>query len=60
MEPAAHWGAQLTDPFDQAIFGKLMAAKADYLVTGDKALLALADKYPVLAAANFWQMHGAA
>ena len=59
VEPAAHWDAQLTDPFDQAILCTLAAAKADYLITGDKALLALAEKYPVLAAAQFWQMHGA-
>jgi uncharacterized protein len=58
VEPAAHWDAQLTYPFDQAILGTLVAAKADYLITGDKALLALADKYSVLAAAQFWQMHG--
>jgi uncharacterized protein len=38
--------------------GTLVAAKADYLITGDKALLALADKYPVLTAVQFWQMHG--
>ena len=60
VEPAAHWDAQLTDPFDQAILGTLVAAQANYLITGDKALLALADKYPVLAATQFWQMHGAA
>ena len=60
VEPAAHWDEQLTDPFDQAILGTLVAAKADYLITGDKAFLALADKYAVLAAAQFWQMHGAA
>jgi uncharacterized protein len=60
VEPAAHWDAQLTDPFDQAIFGTLVSAKADYLITGDKALLALAEKYPVIAAARFWQMYGAA
>lgn len=59
VEPAAHWDAQLTDPFDQAILGTLVAAKADYLITGDKALIALAAKYSVLAAAQFWQMHGA-
>jgi uncharacterized protein len=58
-EPAAHWNEQLTDPFDQAILGTLVAAQADYLITGDKALLALADKYPVLSAAQFWQRHGA-
>ncbi len=60
VEPIAHWDAQLTDPFDQAILGTLIAAQADYLITGDKALLALADKYPVLNAAQFWQMHGSA
>ena len=60
VEPAAHWDEQLTDPFDQAILGTLVAAKANYLITGDKALLALADNYPVLTAAQFWQMFGAA
>lgn len=60
VEPASQWDEQLTDPFDQAILGTLVAAKADYLITGDKALLAVAEKYPVLAAAQFWQMHGAA
>ena len=59
VEPAAHWDAQLTDPFDQAILGTLVAAQANYLITGDKALLALANKHPVLTAAQFWQVHGA-
>ena len=58
VEPCAHWDTQLTDPFDQAILGTLLAAQADYLITGDKALLALANKYPVLAAAQFWEIHG--
>ena len=58
VEPATHWHAQLTDPFDQAILGTLVAAKADYLITGDKALLTLADKYPVRTAAQFWLRHG--
>ena len=58
-EPAAHWDAQLTDSFDQAILGTPVAAKADYLITGDKAFLVLAVRYPVLAAAEFWQVHRA-
>ncbi len=58
VEPAAHWDAQLTDPFDQAILGTLLAAQADYLVTGDKALLALSDRYPVITAAQFAALHG--
>lgn len=58
VEPAAHWDAELTDPFDQAILGTLVAAQAQYLVTGDKALLALSGKYPVLTAAQFADLHG--
>lgn len=60
VEPAIQLDAQLSDPFDQAILGMHVAAKADYLITGDKALLALAGKYRVLAATQFWQMHGVA
>ncbi len=58
VEPAAHWDEQLTDPFDQAILGTLLASKAQYLITGDKALLALADKYSVMSAAQFVALHG--
>ena len=55
--PAITNDLDLTDPFDQAILGTLISAKADYLVTGDKALLRLAAKYPVLTPAEFWQRH---
>lgn len=55
--PATTNDPDLTDPFDQAILGTLISAKADYLVTGDKALLRLAAKYPVLTPAEFWQRH---
>jgi uncharacterized protein len=52
MEPA------LTDPPDQPVLGTLRTAQADYLVTGDKALLALAPHHPVVTPAQFWQSHG--
>jgi uncharacterized protein len=55
--PAATNDPDLTDPFDQAILGTLISAKADYLVTGDKALLRMAAKYSVLTPAEFWQRH---
>ncbi len=55
--PAPTNDADLTDTFDQAILGTLISAKADYLVTGDKALLRMASKYPVLTPAEFWQRH---
>ena len=48
------------EPGSMIVGPTLVATKADYLISGDKALLALATKYPVLAAAQFWQLHGAA
>jgi predicted nucleic acid-binding protein len=36
----------------------LIASGAAYLITGDKDLLALAHKYPVLTPAEFWLRHG--
>jgi uncharacterized protein len=52
LEPA------LTDPTDQPVLGTLRTAQADYLVTGDKALLALAPQYPIVTPAQFWHSHG--
>jgi len=34
------------------------AAQAQYLVTGDKDLLALADRYPIVTPSEFWARHG--
>ena len=58
VEPSTAKDADLRDPGDQAVLGTLLAAKADYLITGDKDLLALADKYPILTPALFWERHG--
>jgi putative PIN family toxin of toxin-antitoxin system len=41
------------DPGDAPILATLAAAKADVLVTGDGDLLALRDKYPIEAPAEF-------
>lgn len=49
---------RLTDVNDLPILATLVAAQADYLVTGDKALLALAQHYPVVTPAEFWARHG--
>jgi putative PIN family toxin of toxin-antitoxin system len=46
------------DVKDVPVLGTLLAAKADYLVTGDKDLLALAERYPIVTPADFWQRHG--
>lgn len=48
----------LRDGADQPILGTLLASKANYLVTGDKDLLALSDRYPVIKPADFWQLYG--
>ena len=54
--------AALRDANDQPVLGTLLAARsasgASYLVTGDKDLLALADRYPIITPARFWEIHG--
>jgi predicted nucleic acid-binding protein len=48
----------LRDEADQLVLGTLRVAKAHYLVTGDKDLLALAELYPIVTPAVFWERHG--
>jgi putative PIN family toxin of toxin-antitoxin system len=45
------------DRDDDAILATLIVAKADWLVTGDAALLALADRYPIITPAEFAARH---
>lgn len=58
VEPGGGEASSLRDPDDQPVLLTLLAAHADYLITGDKDLLALADQYPVIAPAEFWARHG--
>ena len=58
VEPERRTEKDLRDPADQPVLATLTAAKADYLITGDKDLLALADRFPILRPAEFWQRHG--
>jgi len=62
MEPLAVRETDLRDTDDQPVLGTLMAAMAsagiDYLVTGDKDLLALAGRFPIVTPAAFWAAHG--
>jgi predicted nucleic acid-binding protein len=45
---------------EMPVLGTLLAAKADYLITGDKDLLALSDRHPtIISPADFWRKHGA-
>ncbi len=58
VEPEGAPDTNLRDPADQAVLLTLKAAKADYLVTGDKDLLVLASSYPIVTPAEFWTRHG--
>lgn len=53
----------LADANDLPVVGTLIAAlrtgQADWLITGDKALLALSNRYPIRTPAEFWAAHGA-
>ena len=49
---------ELRDKNDMPVLGSLIAASADYLITGDGDLLALAGRYPIISPADFWAKHG--
>jgi putative PIN family toxin of toxin-antitoxin system len=61
IEPLPGVEPSLRDVDDQPVLGTLLAALktsgADYLITGDKDLLALAERYPIVAPAQFWATH---
>lgn len=59
IDPAEATDPELRDPADQPVLMTLVAGRADYLVTGDKDLLALAPRYPILTPAEYWSRHGA-
>lgn len=58
VEPQGARDVNLRDPADQPVLLTLVASKANYLVTGDKDLLALAHDYPIVTPAEFWARHG--
>jgi len=61
IEPLPVAEQDLRDVDDQPVLGTLLAALkttgADYLLTGDKDLLVLAERYPIMAPAKFWATH---
>lgn len=58
VEPAPESDATLRDRADWPVLETLRAAQADYLITGDKDLLSLAERYPIVTPAVFWERHG--
>ena len=61
IEPLPGAEPDLRDVGDQHVLGTLLAALktsgADYLITGDKDLLAIAERYPIVTPAKFWATH---
>ena len=61
IDPLPGMESELRDINDLPVLGTLLAAiktsDADYLITGDKDLLALAGRYPIVAPAKFWATH---
>lgn len=58
VEPEGTSDADLRDPADQPVLQTLLVGRAQYLITGDKDLLALADRHPIVTPAEFWTRHG--
>ena len=61
IEPLPGMDPDLRDVNNQPVLGTLLAAikttGADYLITGDKDLLALSARYPIVTPAVFWAAH---
>lgn len=61
IEPLPGAEPDLRDVADQLVLGTLLAgfksSGADYLITGDKDLLALRERYPVVTPGEFWARH---
>jgi len=57
VEPLPAVEPDLRDADDQPVLNTLLAAGANYLITGDKDLLALAERYPIVTPAQFWATH---
>lgn len=58
VEPLPSADDEVRDAADMPVLGTLLAAKADYLITGDKDLLAISEKYAIITPAEFWRRHG--
>jgi putative PIN family toxin of toxin-antitoxin system len=58
VEPSGAVDKALRDRADWQVLGTLIAARADYLITGDKEPLVLSGKYPIVTPAVFWERHG--
>jgi putative PIN family toxin of toxin-antitoxin system len=62
VDPESVNEQELADAKDQPVLGTLLAAlksgQAGVLITGDKGLLTLRDRYPIRTPSEFWTTHG--
>ena len=58
VEPGPERDPDLRDEADQPVLAAWKVSGAQYLITGDKDLLALADRYPIMTPSEFWAKHG--
>ena len=58
VEPIDVIDNNLQDINDQPVLQTFVAAQAEYLITGDRDLLVLAQDYPVVTPGDFWRRHG--
>ena len=58
VEPIVVDDPDLRDTTDAPVLGTFLAGKADWLVTGDKDLLALTDRYAIIGPSDMWQRFG--
>jgi len=58
VTPANLPAVGLRDPLDEPVLATLRASDAAYLITGDKDLLAMSERYPIITPSAFWQRHG--
>ena len=58
VESDAETEVSLRVAADQQLLGTLPSSRANYFITGDKDLLAVAEKYPIVTPALFWSQHG--
>jgi putative PIN family toxin of toxin-antitoxin system len=57
VEPNADWNPSLRDPSDQPVLATLQTSGAEWLIIGDKDLLALATQFPILTPSAFWSKY---
>lgn len=62
VDPADMPDDSVRDIRDTPVLGTLITGtrshSVDYLITGDKDLLVLAERYPVITPSDFWARHG--